>query len=75
MAVTLPPIAPAYRSYVVESGAGEDMYVLTGKRFNEPGAILVRICLGEHDCARVGGATPAFTITQTGVSTDLSTCP
>ena len=73
--VTLPPIPPAFRAYVVESGTGEDMYLLPGKRFNEPGDITVRICLGEHDCANGGGATPPFIITQTGVATDLSTCP
>ena len=69
--ITLPPITPAFRSRVIDEN-GSDMYTLPGKRFNEPGSLKLRVCLGEHNCAYSGGRS--FTVTQTGLSTDLSTC-
>ena len=73
VALPLPPIAPAFRARVTNDATGEDMFTLPGKRYADPGDLLLRVCLGEKNCHLQGG-TPV-TVTQSGPSTDLSTCP
>jgi beta-glucosidase-like glycosyl hydrolase len=69
--VTLPPVSPFARAVVHDDGS--NIYDVTGKRWGEPGPLLLRVCLGEHDCARAGGVAWG-PIAQSGPAQDLSTC-
>ena len=69
--IDLPSVQPSFRARVVDS-TGEDIYTLPGKRFADPGALLFRVCLGEHNCHLEGGF--GFNVSQAGPSKDLSTC-
>lgn len=70
--VTLPDVAPAARSVVHDDGSG-DIFALPGKRWNEAGALRVRISLGAHNGHTEAGAALAFDVAQSGTQ-DLSTC-
>ena len=68
--VTLPDVAPSARAVVHDDGTG-DIFALPGKRWNEAGALQLRVSLGAHNGHAEGGL--AFTVQQTATQ-DLSTC-
>jgi hypothetical protein len=70
--LALPSVEARYRARVDNNATGEAVYTLAGKRFVDPGALQLRVCLGEHNCHLEGGYP--LTVTQAGPTTDLSTC-
>jgi len=68
--VTLPDVSPAARSVVHDDASG-DIFSLPGKRWNEQGAMQLRVSLGAHNGHAEGGLT--FVVQQSDTR-DLSTC-